>query len=70
MGQAVFLSVGRLVDQVISWQVVGSVFSVTQLVGRSVCRSVDQVISWQVVGSVFSVTQSVGRSVGGWLVCC
>jgi hypothetical protein len=60
-------SVCRSVDQVVSWQVVGSVFSVTQSVGRSVCRSFDQVVSWQVVGSVFSVIQSVGRSVG-WLV--
>jgi hypothetical protein len=59
-------SVCRSVDQVVSRQVVGSVFSVTQSVGRSVCRSVDQVVSWKVVGSVFSFSQSIGLSIG-WL---
>jgi hypothetical protein len=64
-------ALGRFVGQLIrwsvgTWQVVGSVFSVTQSVGRSVCRSVDQVVSWQVVGSVFrSLSRSGGRS-GGW----
>ncbi len=44
MCQAGFRSVCRSVDQVVAvgtWQVVGSVFSVTQSVGQWVCRSVD-----------------------------